>query len=386
VRTLVLVLVLVVGGASVRADDAPLPPLVSWRAPQGCGDELTLRRHVAELAGPSGSDSKAPYAVVEVEQTADGFTAHIDLSTLEGVTHRTRKAASCDELADSVAKLVAMAWRTALREPKLLDWHAPDECPDRLEVRGEIADRAHRRHDDGFAPFATVDVVKDDTGYVATVRLQAGQTYETREVRGPTCAEAADAVAWMIALAWVPKPPSPPPPPPPRQPPPPWDLRVAVRSSFDAGTLPGADAGLGLAVGVAHASGIEAELAGTWWAERFDPVMDGSSAGVAISLQSLAARVCVARWFACAGVEAGQIGGRAVELEDGRQASLPWLAATAGARTRYRMSSKVDAVLDAGIVVPLGRPQFTFDGGGVVFRPTPVAARLGLALEFAPFQ
>ena len=69
-----------------------------------------------------------------------------------------------------------------------------------------------------------------------------------------------------------------------------------------------------------------------------------------------------------------------------RSATLLWLAATAGARARYPLTSKLDVLFDAGIVVPLGRPEFTFDGGGVVFRPAPVAARVGLALEFAPFQ
>jgi hypothetical protein len=386
VRALVLVVaVLVFGSGSARAD--ALPPLVSWRAPAGCADGDALARRVAELALPNAGGRKAPYAVAQVDADDAGYVAHITLSTPEGVTKRTRHAATCDELAESVAQLLAMAWRSSVSGPKLLDWHAPDECPDRLELRAQIIERAGSKAT-ASAPSASVHVTSDPTGYTAEVRLFAGKTLETRAVHGATCAEAADAMVWMVALAWIEPPkvaPAPAVPPPPAEPSS-WQLLAAVRTAFDAGSLPGADAGIGVAVGVAHARGIEVDVSGTLWANRFDPVMDGATAGVDVSLSALAAQACLTHWYACAGIEAGSIGGRAVELQDGRSATLLWLAATAGARARYRLTSKLDARFDAGIVVPLGRPEFTFEGGGVVFRPAPVAARIGLALEFAPFQ
>jgi hypothetical protein len=388
VRTLVLVAaVLVFGAGSARADVSQLPPLVSWRAPAGCADGDALAHRVAELALPDAATRKAPYAVAQVDADAGGYIARITLSTAEGVTKRTRRAPTCDELAESVAQLLAMAWRSSVSGPTLLDWHAPDECPDRLELRAQIISRAGSKAT-ASAPSASVEVASDPTGYRAVVRLDAGQSFETREVHGATCAEAADAVVWIIALAWT-EPPKPAPVPvvPPRPAKPSsWQLLAAARTAFDAGSLPGADAGVGVAVGVAHVRGIEVDLSGTLWANRFDPVMDGATAGVDVSLSALAAQVCLTHWYACAGIEAGSIGGRAVELQDGRSATLLWLAATAGARARYRLTSTLDALFDAGIVVPLGRPEFTFDGGGVVFRPAPVAARVGLALEFALFQ
>ena len=379
------IVLLTVAQGNARAE---LPPLLSWRAPQGCGDELAIRRRIGELALPDAEVRQDPYAIADVTNGEGGLVAHITLKTADGVSTRTRRAATCDELAESVAQLVAMAWRSSFHGPKLLDWQAPDECPDRLEVRAQIIRRVSRRTA-STAPMASVEVASDSGGYRAVVRLQSGETFETREVRGATCAEAADAVAWMIALTWVPRvhttdrtssaqsvtelPSS-------------WHPHAALRSVFDAGSLPGADAGIAIALGTTHDSGLDVEVAGTLWANRFDALMDGSPAGADVTLSALSAQGCVSRWFACVGFEAGTIQASAVQLQDGRTASLLWLAATAGARVRHPLTRTLRVILDAGVVVPLARPEFTFDGGGIVFRSAPVAARAGLALEFAPFE
>ena len=260
-----------------------------------------------------------------------------------------------------------------------------------MEVRAAAIDRAHRHRVDEVAPFATVDVVHGDD-YVATVKLEVRGSVETREVRGASCAELADAVAWMIALAWPPEPvhlyPSelPPPPPPLPPAPSPFHVHASARSAVDLGTLPGVDAGVGLALGIAHDRGVELEVGGTYWKPRFDALMDGSSAGLEVGLAAASAQVCVAFAYVCAGVEAGYLTGRGVELADEHAAALPWVAATAGARVRRRLSRAVAVVVDAGAIVAVSRPQFTFDDGAVVFRPAAVAARIAVSVEFLPFR
>ena len=133
---MLVVAVLVVGVGTAAAES----PLVSWRAPAGCGDADALGRRVAELALPAAAGRKAPYAVAQVEAAGDGgYTASVTLSTPEGVTKRTRHAASCDELAESVAQLLAMAWRSSVSGPKLLDWNAP--AIGLLDGRGMVSRR-----------------------------------------------------------------------------------------------------------------------------------------------------------------------------------------------------------------------------------------------------
>ena len=383
-RVVLAIAVVAAWSSSARPAEAGTPTLVSWRAPVGCGDEAALRDAIVARAG-GAPEAAAPYAIVDVEPTGATVTAHVAIRTPIGVVQRVRTGATCDAVADAVASLIAMAWRTAAPGPKLLSWTAPADCPDQLEVRATILARARRT--DGEPPFATVEVIGSDLGpdFHATVRLERDGHSETRPVDATSCAEVADAVAWMVALAWPPPPPPPPPLPPPPPPPPAslWPY-VSARTALDLGTLPGGDAGVGAAIGLVHRGGFAGELAGTYWAPRFDAVMAGSPAGVDIGLASLAAQGCAR--FACAGLEVGRLGGRGVAFDGAHDASLWWVAATAGARWRRALAPALGLVVDAGVVVPLGRPEFTFDSGGVAFRPAPLAGRLAVALEFFPFR
>jgi len=158
----------------------------------------------------------------------------------------------------------------------------------------------------------------------------------------------------------------------------PWlHPRASVRSSFDAGTLPGGDVGLGFAAGAGIGDDWEVEAAGTWWATRFASA--GGDVGAEVGLLAASGRLC---WrYACVGAEVGRMTGRAVELMNGRDAALSWAAVTAGGRWRVAVWDQVDLVVDAGIAVAVDRPTFELMDGTEAFRPTPVGARLGVALE-----
>lgn len=271
---------------------------------------------------------------------------------------------------------------TAAAEP-LISWRAPVGCSNESEIRGAIEARVKPPR--GEPPYAIATVTTDGDEVVAAILLHTKTGLEQREVRGASCDALADAVAWVIAMAWLPREaPVPIVVPPqmvlesPEPPAAPWlHPRASVRMMGDVGTLPGGDVGVGFAAGAGIGDDWELEAAGTWWGTRFASA--GGDVGADVGLLAASGRLC---WrFACIGGEVGRMTGRAVELMDGRDASLTWAAVTAGGRWRFPLRDQVDVVVDAGIAVAVDRPIFELMDGTEAFRPTPVAARLGVALE-----
>ena len=62
-RALVVAIIVAAAGRDVAGAPDGLPPLISWRAPVGCGDETTIRARIAERSGRSTADGNEPYAV-----------------------------------------------------------------------------------------------------------------------------------------------------------------------------------------------------------------------------------------------------------------------------------------------------------------------------------
>ena len=120
------------------------------------------------------------------------------------------------------------------------------------------------------------------------------------------------------------------------------------------------------------------------WTPRFTSIMTGTPIGVEVGLAAGSGKTCIARIFACAGVELGSLAGTGVGLDHQREIPLHWLAATAGLRWRHRLTGALGLVADADAVVPLVRPQFMLDDGSVAFQPSPLAARISVAIEIAP--
>jgi hypothetical protein len=89
----------------VLSSAASAGPLVHWQAPPQCPDEAEVARHVAARLGPDVT-AGAPIEVA-VRADAGGFVARIGDA-------RTLRSASCTELADATALVVA---RLVLEEP-----------------------------------------------------------------------------------------------------------------------------------------------------------------------------------------------------------------------------------------------------------------------------
>src|SRR5436189_85399 len=115
----------------------------------------------------------------------------------------------------AIALGIVVVASTARAEPEplppLISWRAPLDCGDESALRQEIAKRAGRTRSDGGEPYAVAEVSADDRGVVGKLVIKSGKSLDVREVRGATCEQVADAVAWVLALTWVPPQPVAPP-------------------------------------------------------------------------------------------------------------------------------------------------------------------------------
>src|SRR5437867_2223036 len=107
----------------------------------------------------------------------------------------------------AIALGIVVVASTARAEPEplppLISWRAPTDCPAEIDVRHRIADHARRWRSDGNEPYAVAEVSADDRGVVGKLVIKSGKSLDVREVRGATCEQVADAVAWVLALTWV---------------------------------------------------------------------------------------------------------------------------------------------------------------------------------------
>lgn len=85
----------------------------------------------------------------------------------------------------------------------------------------------------------------------------------------------------------------------------------------------------------------------------------------------------------CVGGEMGQLVGTGSGVDEPRTARGTWLAAVVGAAWRRPFRSPYDPLgweIALGAAFALVRPEFGFDGIGVLHRPSPVSGRLSLGL------
>jgi hypothetical protein len=85
--------------------------LLSWDAPRGCPDARWVGARVARyLSRPLGAaDVEQLHVAGRVEQTADGFTANLSLTSTAGVHQRQLADPDCVLVADAAAFIVALA-------------------------------------------------------------------------------------------------------------------------------------------------------------------------------------------------------------------------------------------------------------------------------------
>ncbi len=89
-------------------------------------------------------------------------------------------------------------------------------------------------------------------------------------------------------------------------------------------------------------------------------------------------------WFACLGVEGGQMAGTGFGVRHPNYGSGLWLAPGAQAVLRWQVARDVHFEVAVGGFVALLRPSFSLDGADVVHQPRPISARLELGIGWKP--
>jgi len=329
-------------------------------------------------------------------------------------------------------RAVACAWllsRAAGAEPArfFLEYQAPPSCATREEWLRRLSRRSARAElatASDTAPLLRVVMTALPEG--VRVELAASDTDgrgTSRTLAVPTCEEAVEASAWILAL-WLdptagssvtaePEPPPPAPPP-----------AVALKSAahVEPGPLgnvqtvklrtPASSVSLG--AGAEFGSfftglpevplGIGGYVEARWsqravWRPLLELGVLGTGVGVAdtergavhVSLLTTRARGCPLAWPAhavvrvspCLLVELGRLTGRGSDTVGGRDASAFWRTVGASARGELEVGRHLTLAAEAGLVLPLMRDRFVFAPSPVLsgFSTPPVGATLSVAVS-----
>jgi hypothetical protein len=271
------------------------------------------------------------------------------------------------------------------------EWNAPHECPSQPQVQAEIARLVGgeiQLHEGGLEAKTTVS--HGPLWSADLITQHAGQTGH-RRIEAPSCRAAADAVALIIALlidpdavvanAQVPAPEAPSAPDPPQVNRRELHLLIGIHAQGRVGTLPGADLGLGLGVGLAGARW-RTFLRWSYGLRRDQVASLPSGASGRFSIAAGSATECFnvgqgkLAFGPCAGIEAGWVSVHGFGTTAGFAKDAPWVALGGGGFLSFVMGRRLYASLEVDIVAPLYRPDYVFqDVPGVVFRAPAVGGR-----------
>jgi hypothetical protein len=293
-----------------------------------------------------------------------------------------------------------------------LTWTADPSCP-----RGDAVVAEVERLARGAPPRELLVAraeVEHDVSWRVRLETRSGGSVGKRQIEAESCAQLADATALILALmidpaaGSDPRPPDSPqappvferekaaPPAPAFAPPAPSPSRPSPRSVLgavtvsalgDVGTLPGAAPGLGLSAGLLVSSyRVMGNLA--YFPSQTASLAARPSAGGDFTLAGGALVACrtlltlgPARGALCAGAELDALLAKGFGVRSPRDGSTRWGAFLFGALVDLDIASPVSAELRIGGAVPFGRPPFSFDDLGTVYRPAAVALRLALGLS-----
>jgi hypothetical protein len=278
-----------------------------WDAPPGCPAASDVEARLAEYTG--GVEPEQPLRVdARVEAEPDGQRWHLRLAITRGDQQEVRELhdAACEGLAESAAVLVAIAI-----------------APDR------VADVPVPTQDGSVSP-----AIVEPPAPTADVRTEVDDAPAASDVVTPE----------PRAPPWAP-------------------MHVSMRASGGAsiGWLPiGGDIGLALAV---YWRRLRLELAGAYGHRRRVRFDDLPSSGADVSGWAVGARACYVfhptRWLdlpCCAGLEAGQVIGRPVQLIEGRLGRPTWAAGVLAPALRFVVHPRVALWLSPEVQVSITRP------------------------------
>jgi hypothetical protein len=288
-------------------------------------------------------------------------------------------------LAASVGWLVALGG-VGLAEPVELRYRADPGCPDQAAFWGELGRRAPAAEPGPGGTRIEIDLVGEEGGHRGVLRLGGDE----REIRGDRCAEVAQALALIAALA-LPIAPPPAPAEVVRRPPPPsrpatTSLRAGLGVAVVGGAMPSHTVGFPLFAEVDGFSGA-ASL-------RLSVATLSSDATLAMSETAADFRLLVAvvdgcalplmlgaaRLGGCLGLEVGRLSAEGRELDDPQGTARPWLAPIALARARLSLGRRVTVEAAAGAGFPLVRDRYLATPSETLHEIGPIGLRSSIDL------
>ncbi|HEY1818127.1 MAG TPA: hypothetical protein VGG74_37550 [Kofleriaceae bacterium] len=293
----------------VLSSAASAGPLVHWQAPAGCPDEAEVARHVAARLGPDVT-AGAPIEVA-VRTDAGGFVARIGGA-------RTLRSASCAELADATALVVA---RLVLEEP------APAIAP----VATVVAVAPSVPEPPPPTPPALHDVVAQAPSPMAPTRHDFGLGARFSEVTG-------------------------------------------------TGVQPGVAFGGELAVPLFWHQLFVEPAAELWGHASSDRTMPGVNTSLQVATLRVGWRSTdwpVRAWMVG---DVGRLSGEGVDVVEPHEAAPAWAGIGAGAAFAWTVGH-LAFVASGEAIAAIARPQFALTSGEVLFQPGAVALRLAVGIE-----
>lgn len=271
------------------------------------------------------------------------------------------------------------------------NWSAPEDCPSQQRVHAEIARLVGgdlQLHEGDLEARATVS---HGPLWSADLTTQhAGQTGH-RTIEAPSCKAAADAIALIVALlidpdavaanAQAPEPEIPSVPEPPKSSQRDLAFVAGLHTQGRIGTLPGADVGLGLGVGVASTRW-RTDVRWSYGLRRNQVASLPSGASGRFNIVAASVTECFNlgqnRWEfgPCATLEAGRVSVRGFGATAGFSKNALWLALGGGGFLSIAIGQHLRALMDVDIIAPMYRPDYVFqDVPGVVFRAPAIGGR-----------
>lgn len=310
--------------------------------------------------------------------------------------------------------LVAFALGIGPSEPEVpveLDWEAPPGCPDRDDVLAQVERFVPPEHRVGAATLHAMGRLRaEGRAWSLELVVRGEGSRMERTLRGDHCGVLASAAALVVAVMVEPaavleeveaianvEPPAREPevlPPDPIDPPPESAARpggfVAARGLVSWGAVPGVGGVVALGGGLRFGRwrvGLEALFDTPRRAILADEDAAAAGAGARIAMAGAGLRGCYSPGAKrvevplCGGFEAGALWATGVGLAQPKTAVSAWGAFVLGSGLAIVVHPRLALRLDVEGVVPLRRPRFVVEDRGVVYRPAPIGARAGAAIE-----
>lgn len=361
--------------------DLPTAFELDWEAPPECPTANEIRASVAGLVGTRADVDASGYVVVHarVEPSAEQWSMDFRIETATGARSRQWSAASCEELAEIAAVLIAVILDPGLAgdEPALaspLETDPPREPPAAADAPATAPSSApdaspRPARPRGRRPVSTWGPTEGEESSPRPAqarRRRPGSTWGAAE-GAESSPRSVRARGRRPGSTWRPT-----------------EGAVTFGGAFLYGALPGPAGGLAGAVALLwkHARW---ELGATGWFPRSQG-LSGTSARADLGLWHLGSRGCgvpKVRRFEfplCAGLELGAMTGQGRRLAVAQRRGLPWFAAEASAMAVVRLIPEVALFMGARVVVPVLRPGFELDGV-VVHRAAAAAFSALLGIE-----